>query len=448
VVIELQDTIDVVVHNKFHWWRKRNPLGMFLALTTKTKANLHGASCHHTGTRKWSMGDSSSLTKKRKVLEDGPGSLQLWASERGIEIHVCHDCQRNGYIISQTDGAPGRVQEPVQDQSDDAREDRAVLSRTDIRPTKRKARSYTQYWKNESWGPDVNNGVVDHAVSNNFIARGVQPGDRLYIVTNIKGTLFLGNVLLVDRIVGQEAGQKYSGGNVWEGKDHALAVVGQPLYKDLCVPPETVKALRFDGDKALAFNKAGELDSQTLRGVRLLTDQSADRLQALLDARLNTKPPEERNLSDSPLLYSDERALESQILNRLDLSETDKQVLIKTRRGQGLFRDRVAALAGNCRVTLVSDLDHLNASHIKPWRDSSNEERLSENNGLMLAPHIDHLFDRGYISFTDDGELLVSSKCSAEILEAWGVSAAHNAGPFRALQRPFLAYHREHCFKA
>jgi hypothetical protein len=89
MVVELKDTADVVVQNKFHEWRKRNPRGRFLSLETKAKANLHGVQCHHAGTNKWYPGDPSSLTKKLKVLEDGPGSLEQWALKRGIRIHKC-----------------------------------------------------------------------------------------------------------------------------------------------------------------------------------------------------------------------------------------------------------------------------------------------------------------------------------------------------------------------
>jgi predicted restriction endonuclease len=52
--------------------------------------------------------------------------------------------------------------------------------------------------------------------------------------------------------------------------------------------------------------------------------------------------------------------------------------------------------------------EHLRASHCKPWRDSSNEERLDGENGLLLRPNADHLFDRGFIGFEDNGDVLVS----------------------------------------
>ena len=144
--------------------------------------------------------------------------------------------------------------------------------------------------------------------------------------------------------------------------------------------------------------------------------------------------------------FGDEIALEAAILRDPGLSDTVKQAVIQARRGQGLFRDRVARLEVCCRVTQVSDLRVLRASHIKPWRDATNDERLSGENGLMLAPHVDLLFDQGYISFTDVGDLLVSHLCPVGVLEAWGISTTLNVGPFRLEQRPFLAHHRTQVF--
>ncbi len=59
---------------------------------------------------------------------------------------------------------------------------------------------------------------------------------------------------------------------------------------------------------------------------------------------------------------------------------------------------RVQALEQRCRITGVDRPEHLRASHSKPWRDSDNAERLDGENGLLLTPSIDHLFDRGFIS--------------------------------------------------
>ena len=88
---------------------------------------------------------------------------------------------------------------------------------------------------------------------------------------------------------------------------------------------------------------------------------------------------------------------------------------------------------------------HLRASHCKPWRDADNDERLNGENGLLLTPSIDHLFDRGFISFEDSGELIISPIAHEPSLNRMGVITDHlvNVGGFTDGQRHFLNYHRE-----
>ena len=100
-----------------------------------------------------------------------------------------------------------------------------------------------------------------------------------------------------------------------------------------------------------------------------------------------------------------EHRLEQDVVDDESIPETDRQALIRARRGQGLFKQRVMQIERRCRVTGVEKLVHLVASHCKPWRDSSNEERLNGENGLLLTPTIDHLFDRGFIGFEDNREV-------------------------------------------
>jgi putative restriction endonuclease len=90
------------------------------------------------------------------------------------------------------------------------------------------------------------------------------------------------------------------------------------------------------------------------------------------------------------------------------LPETDRLSVIKARVGQGEFRDRLLRRWRGCAVTGIEAPELLRASHIKPWRMSTNVERLHEFNGLMLLPQYDHLFDRGYITFDDTGHLVPS----------------------------------------
>jgi hypothetical protein len=62
---------------------------------------------------------------------------------------------------------------------------------------------------------------------------------------------------------------------------------------------------------------------------------------------------------------------------------------------------------------------------------SENAERLDGENGLLLTPSIDHLFDRGFISFKDDGAVLISPVADERSLKRMGVEAGMGAGEFR-----------------
>lgn len=142
-----------------------------------------------------------------------------------------------------------------------------------------------------------------------------------------------------------------------------------------------------------------------------------------------------------------EEHLQEELRRDSRLSETEREAVVLARRGQGLFRERVALIERRCRVTGVTRPEHLRASHCKPWRDSSNEERLDGDNGLLLTPSIDHLFDRGFISFREHGELLVSPVAHAESLHRMGVPKEPiNVGGFTRGQQAFLEYHRDSVF--
>lgn len=137
---------------------------------------------------------------------------------------------------------------------------------------------------------------------------------------------------------------------------------------------------------------------------------------------------------------------ELKLSQRADIAETEKQQLIKARRGQGLFRSRVSMLEKSCRVTGVNKKAHLRASHIKPWSKSTDSEKLDGNNGLLLSPHIDHLFDKGFISFTNEGTLLISSKLDQNIMHQWKIQPDVNVGKFNVNQAHYLEFHRNNIF--
>ena len=135
------------------------------------------------------------------------------------------------------------------------------------------------------------------------------------------------------------------------------------------------------------------------------------------------------------------------IEGRTDIGPTQKQQLVQARRGQGIFKSNVRLNEKQCRVTGIEDLRLLIASHIKPWADSSDKEKLDGCNGLLLSPHVDRLFDRGLISFEDNGAMLVSSKLDPAILRRWGIDASTNVGSFKVEQCTYLEFHRSKIFK-
>ena len=126
--------------------------------------------------------------------------------------------------------------------------------------------------------------------------------------------------------------------------------------------------------------------------------------------------------------------------------------VIKARRGQGIFRRNLEEYWGNkCSVTQAPDSSCgtiLIASHIKPWVMSNNREKLDVNNGFLLLPNLDKTFDKGYISFADDGTILVSDKlsCSAGLGIVEGMSISPNK--LNNSHRKYLEFHRCHIFMA
>lgn len=129
------------------------------------------------------------------------------------------------------------------------------------------------------------------------------------------------------------------------------------------------------------------------------------------------------------------------------LPETEKEQLIKARYGQGTFRIRLEKIEYRCRMTGVYDKRLLVASHIKPWRDSNNEERLDGSNGLLLSPHVDKLFDKGWISFSDKGDVLCTDQNIRKTMEQWSLNPNMNVGTFNYKQKLYLDHHRQSIYQ-
>ncbi|WP_305804627.1 HNH endonuclease [Stenotrophomonas sp. YIM B06876] len=155
------------------------------------------------------------------------------------------------------------------------------------------------------------------------------------------------------------------------------------------------------------------------------------------------------NLTPFLLNFVRESEPDADVLAELHRIEDDKTIpvtqrmqLAKARVGQGLFRKRVILLDPACRVTGVTDKRVLVASHIKAWRDSSNAERISGYNGILLSPHVDALFDDHLITFDDNGRMLTHLSLPGDVLERWFIDPSKRVEKFRPEQAKFLEHHR------
>ena len=147
-----------------------------------------------------------------------------------------------------------------------------------------------------------------------------------------------------------------------------------------------------------------------------------------------------------PVLLTDGMIAEDieEISSNKAIDVTTRRTLIEARIGQGKFRrDVMARWEGTCAFSGCMTEAILRASHIKPWRECSNAERLDPANGLLLTANLDALFDRGLISFQDDGCIMISSTLSQGEQALLHLGEGHLRGILDADMRNYLVHHRK-----
>lgn len=132
------------------------------------------------------------------------------------------------------------------------------------------------------------------------------------------------------------------------------------------------------------------------------------------------------------------------ILEDPTINETDKISLVKCRIGQGTFRQKLIGYWRACSATQFKDTSLLIASHIKPWKASTNAERLDYFNGLLLTPNLDKAFDSGLVTFDDDGKI----KISPQLLEPekLGIYACQNVS-LEQEHLKYMTFHRTYVYR-
>jgi len=130
-----------------------------------------------------------------------------------------------------------------------------------------------------------------------------------------------------------------------------------------------------------------------------------------------------------------------------ELPETERKSIILSRIGQGVFRSSLIGYWKRCAVTGCDLRELLKASHIRPWRDSDNAERLDIYNGLLLVPNLDNAFDRGYISFDNEGKIIVSDELSDNDRNKLGIHSRMKLRKIEKNHLKYLDYHRREVFR-
>jgi len=126
----------------------------------------------------------------------------------------------------------------------------------------------------------------------------------------------------------------------------------------------------------------------------------------------------------------------------------EKRIMTKARIGQGKYREELLALCPFCPISLVSDDRLLIASHIKPWAKSDDIEKIDPLNGFMLTPTFDFMFDRGFLSFTDDRKSILSPFLSKMTYSKLGISDDKIFSHLPSDGREnYLEYHRTEILK-
>ncbi|MBN3196126.1 HNH endonuclease [Pectobacterium versatile] len=156
-------------------------------------------------------------------------------------------------------------------------------------------------------------------------------------------------------------------------------------------------------------------------------------------------PIEQKELNEENTFATEIEEIEH-LINSKKLTNTEKETIIKIRIGQGAFRDKLIKKWKGCQLTGCEHITLLKASHIKPWKDSDNRERLDVNNGLLLTPTYDTLFDKGFISFDKEGIMLVSDEIKPFMQTLTGSKKQNNI-ILSKKQEKYMAYHRDEIYK-
>lgn len=202
----------------------------------------------------------------------------------------------------------------------------------------------------------------------------------------------------------------------------------------------------------LAYNKKEEMIQgiNSLLGWKDSVPEMADWSNFMLMAFCDWLWRRNRRIDGSALTkdrFSEKSKTIDKEIDQLHLRGEDREAVVKVRVNQKDFREILLKRYNKCCLCGVSNPDLLIASHIKPWRECLPEEKLDIDNGFLLCPNHDWLFDKGFISFSDDGIIIISSDLSSTDSVFTNVRAEMKI-QLTEKNRQYLSYHRNSILKS
>lgn len=268
-------------------------------------------------------------------------------------------------------------------------------------------------------------------VNNLFEIPEIEPGNRTREYNFYKG--FLRNKAVYEYLFNSKSHR-------WIDKH----VIG--LNPDESKGYQAMNILHFIGLKSI--HKGIFKNFSILEAIQLLEQQSSDFglvIESLLEYRQKNNNLE-TIMESAENEYIEIKSIITEVAEKIEVTETEKEQIIKSRIGQSTFKKALLNIEKKCKLCGLTHERFLVASHIKPWSQSNHQERLDVNNGLLLCPNHDALFDKGYISFNESGKIIISDSLN----DATNIFLNINSNMTIKLnesQIEYMKWHRKEFFK-
>jgi hypothetical protein len=227
---------------------------------------------------------------------------------------------------------------------------------------------------------------------------------------------------------------EFTAQELWKQDGRQIDTIYEDVYSPLAIPPIASELMEHLPEHYSPLTRNGTGNQGYLFSL-------PDRAGRLLLSKIGSIDPAGQRLDGG-------ERLAIRAIRRSNLDQTEKEAIIKSRIGQGRFREDLDNLwNSSCAITGVTVRSLLRASHIKPWASSDNRERLDPFNGLLLCAQYYAAFDDGLISFDSTGAIIQSPLIDPEEWDRAHIDRSVKLRSVNSKQAKYLEHHREQIFR-